>query len=791
MNKEGQIFRSNDTEEKSVSLRELAEKYFVHWRWLVVSVIICLVIAWFYARYASPRYESVASILIEQENKGIDSDELGMLQDLGLASGGGVLEDEIELFKSRSLMERVVRDLELNWKYENLGTKTGLVRSELYENNPVHIRSVRPDSLLYDKSYSFDILLESERLYHVTEGIGIKGKKISYGAVLATPIGKIIVEKSAIFSSKWIGKSVRITLSRVVNVAGELQNKLKVEPASKEANILELRIEGHNVQKNNAILNKIIAVHQENAISSRNEVVRNTTAFINDRMKFIAAELSDVEKQGEDYKSEHHLVDVTSDAATYLGKESDIEKKVVETSIEMNLAEFMNEVINEQNGYDQLLPANMGFKDESVGQTIAQYNSLVLERNRLRESSGDKHPGVARIESQLAGLRSSLNASLRNMRSSLQLQLRKLKSEEAIYQSKISSIPQFEREYRDILRQQQIKESLYLFLLQKREQNEISLAATVANSRVIDTAYSSGLPISPKKKVIYLIALIIGLFIPIAAIYLRNLFNNKITSREDLQDSGLSVLGDIPETKKTEELKVLEHPHSGIAEAFRVLRANLSFVLPSHQDGAKVISITSSISGEGKSSTSVNLAFIYAAIGKKVLLMGLDLRKPRLSELLELEPQQGLSNYLVNESLTKQDLIVKASMTNQSIDVIFAGDIPPNPSELLLSARLDELIADLKKEYDYIIMDNAPVGLVVDTITTNRFVDATLYLIRSGKVDKRFRERIVELKNQEKLKNMYILLNAVKKTGGTYYYSYGYGDHSGKRKWWKRLIGMR
>lgn len=791
MHKEDQVFRSNDTEEKSVSVRELVEKYLVYWRWLVLSVILCMGIAWFYARYASPSYESVSTILIEQENKSIASEELGMLQDLGLTSDGGVLEDEIELFKSRSLMEHVVRDLELNWKYENLGTKTGLVRSELYQNNPLHIRSVRPDSLLYDKSYTLDVLLENEKSYRVIEGLGLKGRKNNYGAVLSTPIGKIILEKSPVFSSKWIGRSVRITLSPVVQVAGDLQGRLKVEPASKDANILVLRIEGHNVEKNNAILDKIIAVHQQNAISNKNEVVRNTTAFINDRMKFIAAELSDVEKQGENYKSEHQLVDVTSDAAIYLGKEGEIEKKVVETSIEMNLADFMNEVINEQNGYDQLLPANLGFKDESVGQMIGQYNTLVMERNRLRESSGDKHPGVARIESQLSGLRSSLNASLRNMRSSLQMQLRKLKSEEAIYQSKIGSIPQFEREYRDILRQQQIKESLYLFLLQKREQNEISLAATVANSRVIDSAYSSGVPISPKKKVIYLVALLIGLVIPVSIIYLQHLLNNKITSREDLQDTGLSVLGDIPETKNTEELQALNHPHSGIAEAFRVLRANLSFVLPTHDEGAKVISITSSISGEGKSSTSVNLAFIYAAIGKKVLLMGFDLRKPRLNEILDIESRQGLSNYLVNESLKKEDLIVKASMVNQTIDVISAGDIPPNPSELLLSPRLDELVAELKKEYDYIIMDNAPVGLVVDAITTNRFVDATLYLVRAGKVDKRFRDRIVELKNQEKLKNMYILLNAVKKTGGTYYYTYGYGENAQKRKWWKRLLSKR
>ena len=791
MTQDEQLFKSTEKDESGISLREVMEKYIVHWRWFVLSALVCLILGWLYARYSTPKYESTATVLIDQENPGLASEELGMLKDLGLASSGGALEDEIELYKSRSLMERVVRDLDLNWKYENLGTKTGLVRGELYENNPIRVRSVKSDSLLFEERCELSIVLSSPHEYEVIEGSSLAGKKYRYGAVIRSSVGELIIEKTPEFSSWWAGKSIRITLTPIDLVAGELQDKLSIQPASKDANILVLKMEGHNVEKNNAILNKVIAVHQENAISSKNLVVQNTTSFINDRMKFIAAELTGIEKEGENYKSEHHLVDVTTDAATYLGKEGELEKKVVETSIEMNLAEFMNEVISEQNGYEQLLPANLGFKDPTISQMTTQYNTLVLERNRLRETSGEKHPGVARIESQLASLRSSLETSLRNMKNTSQMQLRKLKSEEAIYQSKISSIPQFEREYRDILRQQQIKESLYLFLLQKREQNEISLAATVANTRVIDPAYSSGQPISPKKKVIYLIAFFIGLLIPVTVIYLRNLLNNKIVNRTDLEGSELTVLGDIPEVKKKEELMAINYPHSSVAEAFRVLRANLSFVLPKEESKCKVISITSSLSGEGKSSTSVNLAFIYAASGKKVLLMGLDLRKPRIKEVLDLEYKVGLSNFLVNENLKKEDIISKSVLMNNSIDVIMAGDIPPNPSELLMSERLDELILELRQEYDYIIMDNAPVGLVIDAVTTNRFADTTLYLIRSGKVDKRFKDRIMEFRKQDKLKHMYVVLNAVKKSGSTYYYTYGYGEHSEQRSWWKRLFAFK
>lgn len=792
MSQDEVIYKTRENEENSISVRDLLDKYLIYWRWLLASIILLLFLGWIYARYQTPSYESISTVLIEQENNpGMVSEEIGMLKDLGLASGGGVLEDEIELYQSRSLMERVVRDLQLHWKYQIVGTKTGLVRSELYDANPIRIRPVEADSLYYDKHYEFEITLISGNEYTITSGNELVGNNYKYGAILQLSIGKIILEKTIEFKKNWIGRRILINVAPVSEVATNIRKNLSVEPASKEANILVLKIKGNNIEKNNAILNRIIAVHQENAINSKNEVVKNTTAFINDRMKFIAAELTDVEKKGEDYKSEHHLVDVTTDAATYLTKESDIEKKVVEASIEMSLADFMNEVISEQNGYEQLLPANLGFKDPSVGEMTNQYNTLVLERNRLRETSGSKHPGVARVESQLSSLRTSLENSLRNMRNSSQMELKKLKSEEQIYQSKISSIPQFEREYRDIFRQQQIKESLYLFLLQKREQNEISLAATVANSRVIDAAYSTGIPVAPKKSLIYLISLLLGLIIPIGIIYLRTLLNNKIVSRTDLENSGLTVVGVIPEEKDKEKLMVLSHPQSTISEAFRVLRTNLSFVSSSEKEGCKVISITSSLSGEGKSLTSVNMAFMFAAAGKKVLLMGMDLRKPRIQDILELKKIPGLSNYLANQELSAEDIILTREFQGQSISIIQAGDIPPNPSELLMSHRLDELIENLRKEFDYIILDNAPVGLVIDAVNTNRLTDVTLYIIRAGMIDKRYQSHILELKNQGKLKNLYVMMNAVKNNvSGGYSYSYGYGEDIGKKPWWKRLLGV-
>src|SRR6218665_807695 len=303
----GEVIKSTRNDDAGMPIREILDKYLTYWRWIGLSVAVCLVIGWLYARYQTPSYESVASVLIEQENPGNISEEVRMLKDLGLASGGSVHEDEIELYKSRSLMERVVRDLQLHWKYQILGTKTGLVRSELYDANPIRIRTVGVDSLYYDERYEFDVTLNSKYEYTIIAGAGLKAVKNKYGVVLNSPVGKFILEKTPEFNQKCVGKSIRISLEPVSEVANDIQKNLKVEPASKEANILVLKVKGHNIEKNNAILNKIIAVHQENAINSKNEAVKNTTSFINDRMKFIAAELTDVEKQGASYKSEHHM----------------------------------------------------------------------------------------------------------------------------------------------------------------------------------------------------------------------------------------------------------------------------------------------------------------------------------------------------------------------------------------------------------------------------------------------------------------------------------------------------
>lgn len=781
-------FQESNQQEETLNIRALLEQY-LRYKWLIaLSVVLCLLVAYIYARYSTPVYESKASVLIEQNKPMSGSPEMGMLQDLGIVNGGGELEDEIEKFKSRTLMERVVRDLHLQWSFDNIGTKTGVVRGEFFGDCPIVVSFLDADSTLEEQKFAMDIELFSDAQFKILKGEQ-KGE-YNFGSILNTGVGRIIIAKNPELYAKNLNKVIRVRLTPFREVVEAYQKTLTVEAASKEANIIVLGMKGNHIGRNNAILNRLIQAHQENAIQSKNAIVRNTTAFINERMKYIAVELSDVEKEGESFKTQHHLIDVTSDAASYLGKESELEKQVVETTIEKNLVEFMMDFLKEQKGYDQLLPANMGFKDQSIVLMTTQYNELVLERNRLRETNGDKNPAVARVESQLGSLRSSLETSLKNLKNSQALQLKKLSNEEAVYQSKIASIPQFERAYRDILRQQQIKETLYLFLLQKREENEISLAATVSNTQVIDQAYSNEIPVSPKKKVIYLGAFLLGILIPVGIIYLRNLLNNKINSRADFEKLGFNILADLP-LSKADELLVLNKPTSSLAEAFRVLRSGLSFAFTEDKVGGRVVSITSTMGGEGKTFTSVNLASMFAATGKKVVVVGLDLRKPRLKVTLELKADKGISNLIVDKNLNWRNCVESKMVGSHEIDILISGDIPPNPSELLLASRLDEILAEMRQEYDLILLDNAPVGLVVDAMTVDRLTDATIYVVRSGHVDKRMLPRIVELKQQQKLKNMFLVINGVKPTVGAYYYQYGYGYGENTKKTLLQRLGLK
>ncbi len=773
-----QSFPQNQ-EEETLNLKELIEGYLVHWRWLVLSATLFLGAAWFYLRYAIPEYQSTSSILIKDDEKSGNLPGMDMFKDLGIMNGSGNLENEIEILKSRTLLTIVAERLHLNVNYFLLGDNSGFVRAELFEESPIEVRFVEEDSVIYEQKGTFEIQFLSDQTYALTTEEGKALGTFHFGTIVQTKLGKCLVNKTEKFKSSWVQKTIQVGIQTLNEVVSDLQKKIEVESASKEGMILNLHLKGPNINKNNAILDALMEVHKENAIDEKNEVAKSTSAFINERMKFIAVELTKVEDEGQAYKSKYNLVDVTSDAASFLQKEGINEQAITNATIQQSLADFMNNYMKEHQGYTDLLPSNLGFEDASVAAHINQYNELVLNRNKILQNSSEKNPAVQKIEIQLASLKSSIATSLKNISASLQLQLKKLKAQENLYQSKIASIPQFEREYRDIIRQQQIKETLYLYLLQKREENEITLAATIGNTKIVDFAYCDGIPVSPKKKIIYLGAFLAGLLLPIGFIYLRKLINNKIQTRQELEKVGFNVLADIPLWKSEKELFALSNPNNALSEAFRLLRSGLFFVVKNENKG-QVISITSTTGGEGKTFVSLNLAYLFASSGKKVALVGLDLRKPRLQKSLPLTQANGISNLMAEAELKWQDCVESIQMEGHTVDVIHSGTIPPNAGELLLNPKLDQIMEDLKAAYDLIVLDNAPVGLVADALTVNRMADVNLYVVRSGMVDKRQLDRIDQLKQGEKLKNLYFVCNGVDVHHRGYYYQYGYGAYHEK-----------
>jgi tyrosine-protein kinase Etk/Wzc len=776
-------------EEDTVNIRELVDKYLYHWKWFALSMSFFVLASLGYLRYAVPQYESKATVLIKENEKGAGLAGLSVFKDLGIMSGSENLDNEIEVFKSRTLLEAVARKLKLNYNLQLIGDKTGFVRAEIYEDAPIEIIPLGPDSLYYDKESAFEITLVDNHEYRIDGETDTYSGKFNYGAIIRTKAGKFIINSTKELNQKWFNKTILLSILPMSDVVSNLQKEIAVEAVNKDAMVLSISLKGPQIQKNNDIINELISQHELDGINDKNKVATNTSKFIDERMKFITVELSEVETEGQQYKSKYKLVDVKSDAEVYLTKESETEKAITEATIQLNLSEFMNEYILKDQGYSELLPSNLGFKDQSIVLMTTKYNEQILERNKLLQNSGEKNPSVRKIEGQLAGIKQSLIQSLRNLKISLQMELGKLKSQEELYQSKISSIPQFEKEYRDILRQQQIKETLYLYLLQKREENEMTLAASVANTKVVDYAYSDGEPISPKKKIIYLGALLLGLLLPAGIIYLRDVFDNKVHGKNDVLDLDIPILGDIPKSDKNTDIVVGKEERSAISEAFRIVRTNMSFMLGKNKEGGKVIFVTSTIAGEGKSFISVNLAQTIALTGKKTVVLGLDLRAPKLNNYMKLTKGSGVTHFLLDENVAINDIVIPAK-DSENLFLIGSGVVPPNPAELLMLDRLKELFAELRNQFDYIVVDTAPVSLVTDTILISDQADITVYVVRANYLDKRMLDIPAQLSREKKIEKMAIVVNGTIIGGKGYGYSYGYGYGYGyglqenKRKNW-------
>mgnify|MGYP000268031760 CR=1 FL=1 len=776
--------------EETLSMRNELEKYLYHWKWFVLSVFSALIVAFFYLRYATPKYEVETSLLIKQDDNMMGS-ELAAFQDMGLlGSGNSNIQNEIQLLKSRTLARSVAKDLNLTTRYFRQGR---LKESEVYaEKIPIHLQEGLTNSLAKELDTTFYVQFHSASHFDLLDANKTKiHDSLEYNSSFSIKDRSYSIVQNEYFSENDFGKEIRIHLKPLEIVVSDLVKEVQVIPVDEVMSTVLVLSTKHAVKKKGiAILNRLVDNYTDDAINDKSAVEQKTSEFISNRLQLIKSELFLVDKLAETYKKDNQLTDIVEESKSFFETVNSSEQALFDATTQLKLVDYMVDYIQSQEKSFELIPVNLGFSDVSISVLTSEYNAVVLERNRLLRNSSASNPLVINLDAQLKSFQQSLTESLRNLKASLQITLRELVRNDNRINDKIANLPTQEREYKNIARQLGIKESLYLYLLQKQEETEISLAVTTANSKVIDRAYASKDPVSPKPKIVYLATILLGLLLPFGFLYVKDLLDTKLHNRRDMERLVTApILGDIPINDMDENIVVKEGGRSSTAEAFRLLRTNLDFMLTETDNNCKTIFVTSTISGEGKSFIATNLACTLSLSGKKVALLGMDLRAPKITEYLNVPDQRGVTNFIKDKDMQFQDLGFPMPGYKE-MDVYISGVIPPNPAELLLHPKVEKLFAQLQAKYDYVVVDTAPVSLVTDTLMISKYADMSIYVSRAGYLDKRLLSVPEMLYNEKRLPNMAMLINASDHERGYgygVYGAYGYGQQK-EFPWWKKVF---
>lgn len=783
-------------QEEEINLQEEVQKYLRYWPWFLLSGILALAVAFTYLKFSTPVYSTTATILIKEGEK---SPASGMeaFSELGLLGGMNTnsIENEIGILRSYRLMENVVKELDLNVRYFE---DSFFGMRELYHNSPVSAQVLSLDKLkasdlsdVSESSYRIEIKNEEQlELFRLSD-------EKKFNARFNEPVNLGFATVS--FSKKENTSAVTEIEGPLVigfqlpeKVAGAYEQQISVQLKEKNSSLIELQLQDPVREKARDILDQLVREYNREAIEDKNILALNTADFINERLGIINKELASVETGKVEFKEDNGLTDLEAESQLFMSNVSENKKRQQELETQIELADAMLEYM--QNGNSSgLLPANLGIDENTVNTEINRYNELILERNRILKGSTEKNPVIVTLNEQIGELKGNIHHSLTRLRSNLKIAQDNLNRETAAIGSKIAAVPVKEMQYRNIERQQQIKESLYLFLLQKREENSLSLAATAPKAKIVDHARSLDVPVSPKPKIMYLAALILGMLIPFLVIYLKNLLNNKVRSRHDLEShlTDLPILGELPKFTKGSSELIQKNDRSMMAEAFRILQHNLQYLLVRTAEKRKGVSImiTSSIKGEGKTFVSFNLGLTLAHSGKKVLLVGADLRNPQMQRFIpESRSFNGLSDYLVDPTRDLNELI-QASGFHEQLEIMASGNIPPNPAELLGREDLKELIKKLESLYDYVIIDSAPTMPVVDSFLITEHVDLNLFVVRANYTDRKLLDFVLHAKKEEKLGELGIILNGVDAAEFGYGNKYGYSYGEESIPLWKRITG--
>jgi len=793
---------SEDNEDEDFNVRETLEKYLIYWPWFVLGVFLCLSIAFVKLRYTTLQYKASTNILVKDDKKGGMLSELSAFADLGM--GGSMksnVDNEIEILKSRTLVESTVKKLELNVSI----LKKGKINTiDGYKDAPLEVHFTNLKSSFYEDAMRMEFVLLTPNTFELislededeaSPQLLSTKKEFRFGEIIPTRVGDLIITKPLALKKQKeeSNQSIFIQLSPLDDVVVSFLDRLVVDPISKTSSVVAISITDSKPKRAEAFLNTMIQIYNDDAAADKNFISENTSKFISNRLVLITQELDGVEQNVENFKQSNGLTDIESEAKLFMEGSNEYNKMNVQNEIQLNVVVSMLDFMKKSSMND-LLPANLISGQGDTSELISSYNKLILERNRILKSATVSNPTVVALDQQILSLKSNVAESLMRLKSNLNIQKRNLESQEGLLDSKIGKIPVQERQFRVIARQQKVKEELYLYLLQKREETAISLAATAPNARVIDVAKAGKFPVSPKKNIIYLGALFMGLLIPFGILYVKDLLDTKVKSRLNITDKfSIPFLGDVPRSVNPNAI-LDTTSRTSTAEAIRIVRSNLDYMLTQVPEGkAKSIFLTSTMPGEGKTFLSINLAAIFAHSGKKVLLIGLDIRKPKLNEYFGIHDNKGVTDYLSTKNVPITDFINKIEGF-QAFDVLLGGNIPPNPTEMLLSAKMDEVFAQLKNEYDYILVDTAPVSLVSDTLIVAKHADTFAYVVRANYLDKRMLAIPGNLYKENKLPNMAFILNDTLSTKGYGYGGYGYGGYGygvteeEEKPWYKTIF---
>lgn len=758
---------SSHLDHHTINAKELFWKYLqYYWLFLLVAAL-SLTIAWLYLRYTKPVYSVTSTLLIREDKAnrgGGTGSSQDMFSDIALFQSNLNKQNEILILTSRSMMERVVKSLGLQTSYSVVGN---IKITDVYPDEPFRLETVN----LKDSSFStsFKVVFNSDwSKFKLNEEV----RDWSPGEIIELPQGQFRINLRPSVYSNLPFREFIVSWMPAQAAAMNYTSSLQVKPANDQSNVLSLTYVDENTKLATDILNNLMAQYNNAAIEDKNEMNRKILAFINDRISLVENQLDSVEGNLQLYRSNQHIIDLEAQSAMYFGNVTELNQGLRQQEVQYQVVELLEQYLNQPSNRLLLVPSTLGLNDPTLIELTSGYNKLVAERMlQLQTGATADNPVVKNLENNIEEARTKMLQNLENIKAVYRNSISKLRSESGSIKREIATIPERERRSREKARQQEIKQNLYLYLMQKREESEISQASTIANSRIIDTALPVQNLVNPKPTKIYGFALLIGLLLPIGIISIRDILNDKITTRSDItRNTNAPVLGEIGHSA---DEKVLLFPNSSrtiVAEQMRILRSNLRFVLGDKFESPTIL-VTSSFSGEGKSFISTNLGAALAISGKKTVILEFDLRKPKILAGLGLPKSNGLTNFLVGGAKLSQ--LAQPVPQVDNLYVISCGPVPPNPSEILLTSKIIDLFDWLKENFDAIVIDTAPVGLVSDAFTLSQFADTTTYVVRQRYTFKRQMNFIDELYKQKKLPNMGLLVNDVIAQGSKGYYGYG------------------